>query len=218
MIRKEEEEIGPLRAEVLFEYKALTNDELTLNDQESILITRVCNKESKRNPGHCEKMYFGHSKQTFGWFPSQNVVILNETSFVERLLEYGYQLQMDLPTAAEWGLITKYATTVHYSKDDIIVDKNNFQQCLYHIVKGSCVIKGKEGENISLPEDHLFGEETFLLGGATSYAVYADETPTQICIIEPNAVNIVFEKFPTLGGRFFKLLATLLDHKYCANE
>lgn len=218
MIRKAEQDIGPLRAEVLIDYKALTCDELSLSDQESVLITKVCSKESKKNPENCEKMYFGHSRQSCGWFPSQNVVILKETRFVERLLNYGYQLQMDLPTAAEWSLITKYASVLQFSKNDLVAEKNNFQQCLYHIMKGSCVKKQPESEDCILDEDSLFGEDSFLLGGALSYSVYADETPTQVCVIDPKGVNIIFGRFPTLGGRFFKLLAALLDYNYCSNE
>jgi len=55
----------------------------------------------------------------------------------------------------------------------------------------------------------LFGEMSFLEGGAATASVIADEDAVDMYIIEGYFINIVFVKYPDLAGRFYCYIASV---------
>jgi CRP-like cAMP-binding protein len=68
-----------------------------------------------------------------------------------------------------------------------------------------------------MSESETFGEISFLFGGPASATIIADDN-VELYIIEGSFVNILFVKYPSLGGRFYHYLASVLAHRLKKQE
>ena len=207
-----QEEIHPMRVEVVFEFEARHREELSLVDHhQSLIVTRTRPAANGK-----DEMYFGQSANGSGWFPQKKVALIEETSFVQQLLKCGFTLQFDLLTKGEWRWIVEQSShTETYAKHQVVVPSFNFEQRLFHVLTGSCTMGPRHYR-----EGDLFGIEGLIVGGCTLHNVIAEEENTSICILEPTKLKKLFTRFPSLGGRFYKLLGMLLDHRiylHCAH-
>ena len=67
-------------------------------------------------------------------------------------------------------------------------------------------------------KNSLFGEISFLEGGRASASVVCDKDDTQIAIIEGYFLEILFEYYPDLPGRFYHYLAAVLSKRLKQRE
>jgi len=98
---------------------------------------------------------------------------------------------------------------------------------VYQLVRGECRFeKVIDGQNkvlgkMALAEgstDNLFGEISFLEGGKASASVVCDKDETQIAIIEGYWLDVLFQYYPELSGRFYHYLANVLSKRLKQRE
>jgi CRP-like cAMP-binding protein len=114
---------------------------------------------------------------------------------------------------------------VTYQKDDAVINQGDQFQRIFQLSRGSCRIEKMDdsGQRMVLgrmvPDDGaVFGEISFLEGGAASASVIADENDTQVFVIEGYFLNVLFEKYPSMGGRFYHFLAQMLSKRLKQRE
>ena len=205
-----EENITPFRAEVIKNYESNSRiDTLPLSEGMVVVITKksISKKKKDEENEKIQELYFGYSSVSSGWFPLSCVSPLKETVQVQYFLSKGYTLQFTLPTFADWHLITKDSLTEEYKENDCVLEKHDFNNRLYYINKGSC----RTESGTILPTGEIFGEEELILGGGSLESIYANESGTEIGILEPQHLIDKFDKFPSVAGRFFKFLCIVID-------
>jgi len=80
---------------------------------------------------------------------------------------------------------------------------------IFRIVSGSCKAKTAAREFI-LTEGATIGEIPFLNGPSIkAYDVITEET-TFVCMIDGYYLNVLFQYFPALAGKFYRWIATVL--------
>lgn len=131
-----------------------------------------------------------------------------------------------LPSVEDWDLILKGARTVTYRKDDVVIREGEQFRRIFQLARGECrfekIIDGKQkvlgkmGKDSK--DDNLFGEISFLEGGRASASVVCDKDDTQIAIIEGYFLEILFEYYPDLPGRFYHYLAAVLSKRLKQRE
>lgn len=131
-----------------------------------------------------------------------------------------------LPSAEDWDLILKGARTVTYKKDDVVIREGEQFRRIFQLARGECrfekiidgksKVLGKMGKDSK--DDNLFGEISFLEGGRASASVVCDKDDTQIAIIEGYFLEILFEYYPDLPGRFYHYLAAVLSKRLKQRE
>jgi CRP-like cAMP-binding protein len=119
--------------------------------------------------------------------------------------------------------ILKGAKCLIYQKDDYVISEGDQFQRIYQLARGSCRIEKLVGNETKVlgrmtSDDGLFGEISFLEGGAASASVIADEPDTAVYIIEGYFLNILFEENPGLSGRFYHYLAHMLSKRLKQRE
>lgn len=81
--------------------------------------------------------------------------------------------------------------------------------------------KGKAEERVvlgTLEEGQIFGEISFLQGGAASASVVADADSVDLYVIEAYFVSVLFMRQPALAGRFYRHLSLELSARLAARE
>ena len=128
-------------------------------------------------------------------------------------------------TEEDRALILKGAKCVTYQKDDAVINQGDQFQRIFQLSRGGCRIEKMDdtGQRAVLgrmvPDDGaVFGEISFLEGGAASASVIADENDTQVFVIEGYFLNVLFEKYPSMGGRFYHFLAQMLSKRLKQRE
>jgi CRP-like cAMP-binding protein len=131
-----------------------------------------------------------------------------------------------LPSVEDWDLILKGARTVTYRKDDVVIREGEQFRRIFQLARGECrfekiidgksKVLGKMGKDSK--DDNLFGEISFLEGGRASASVVCDKDDTQIAIIEGYFLEILFEYYPDLPGRFYHYLAAVLSKRLKQRE
>lgn len=132
-----------------------------------------------------------------------------------------------LPLPAEWTAILNGARVVNFKKDDIVMKEGEATTRVFQLVHGECRFeKVIDGQNkvlgkMALAEgstDNLFGEISFLEGGKASASVVCDKDETQIAIIEGYWLDVLFQYYPELSGRFYHYLANVLSKRLKQRE
>jgi len=132
-----------------------------------------------------------------------------------------------LPSQADWNLILNGARIVNFKKDDIVMKEGEATTRVFQLVRGECRFeKVIDGHNkvlgkMALAEgstDSLFGEISFLEGGKASASVVCDKDETQIAIIEGYWLDVLFQYYPELSGRFYHYLANVLSKRLKQRE
>lgn len=133
-----------------------------------------------------------------------------------------------LPSAADWNLILKGARTTTFKKDDIVMKEGEATTRVFQLVAGECRFeKMFEGESrilgkMSLSEgsgaDNLFGEISFLEGGKASASVVCNKDDTSIAIIEDYWLDVIFQYYPEIAGKFYHYLANVLSKRLKQRE
>jgi len=117
----------------------------------------------------------------------------------------------------DWDTLLTGASLAKFRNGDYIVQEGVEHQRIYHIAKGSCVIKKQtaDGEVViaSLDANSLFGEMTFLEKGKATASVIASGNNVSIYMIEGWFVKTLFVDYPHLAGRFYSYLATILSKR-----
>eukprot|EP01129_Flabellula_baltica_P012132 TRINITY_DN5429_c0_g1_i1.p1 TRINITY_DN5429_c0_g1~~TRINITY_DN5429_c0_g1_i1.p1 ORF type:complete len:1213 (+),score=278.52 TRINITY_DN5429_c0_g1_i1:32-3670(+) len=125
------------------------------------------------------------------------------------------------PVKEDWQLILRGARIVTLNKDEEVIKEGSVKRRLYQVIKGGCYIT-KQGVEDPIgyvgPTDGVFGEISFLQGAEASASVRAAEDKTSVHIIEAYYVNILFQYFPELAGRFYHYLASILSSRITARE
>jgi hypothetical protein len=87
-------------------------------------------------------------------------------------------------TKEDWDLVLKGAKTEVYSKGETVICEGQQYQRLYHIGRGSCLIKRDNKILRRLEQGEMFGEISFLEGGGASATIEAGESGVELYIIE----------------------------------
>jgi len=95
-----------------------------------------------------------------------------------------------------------------FNANEIILKKGDFGTKIYQIVSGSAIEESFLKSNHTYHKGDLLGVMAFLNVNyrESSTPVLACEK-TQIIVIEGYYLNILFQHFPSLAGRFFKHIA-----------
>jgi CRP/FNR family cyclic AMP-dependent transcriptional regulator len=132
-----------------------------------------------------------------------------------------------LPGPQEWQLILNGARIVNFRKDDVVMKEGEATTRVFQLASGECRFeKVIDGQNkvlgkMALAEgstDNLFGEISFLEGGKASASVVCDKDETQIAIIEGYWLDVLFQYYPELSGRFYHYLANVLSKRLKQRE
>jgi CRP-like cAMP-binding protein/methylglyoxal synthase len=132
-----------------------------------------------------------------------------------------------LPAPADWTAILNGARIVNFKKDDVVMKEGEATTRVFQLVHGECRFeKVIDGQNkvlgkMALAEgstDNLFGEISFLEGGKASASVVCDKDETQIAIIEGYWLDVLFQYYPELSGRFYHYLANVLSKRLKQRE
>jgi CRP-like cAMP-binding protein len=154
-----------------------------------------------------------------------------------------YQFRMYEPilTRRDWEAILLGSQIVNFKKDEaVVVEQVTQHQRLYYILSGTCRIEKavdatsdehktkKRSDLISsrtgklllghMYESETFGEISFLFGGRASASVIADSDEVKLYIIEGRFLDVLFVKYPSLAGRFFHYLSSVLAHRLKKQE
>jgi len=149
---------------------------------------------------------------------SSTPIQLEEENIVEN--ENDDEQDTMLPTEDDWTLIISGTNTLTYPKDKYLIRQGEVKRPrLYQVVEGSCRIEKvlETGEVLHLAtlttEDPIFGEISFLEGteGRGTASVRSDEDNTSIRILDGNYLDILFEYYPDLAGRYYYYLAVIIS-------
>lgn len=129
-------------------------------------------------------------------------------------------------TEEDWENILKGASVTTFNKDQPVITEGDKMQRIYQVGRGTCRIEkallSDEKQKLVLgrfvKDDGVFGEISFLEGGAASASVVADEPETAIHIIEGYFLDVLFQRTPGLSGRFYHYLASLLAKRVALRE
>lgn len=124
-------------------------------------------------------------------------------------------LEQDLPSKEDWELILKNARQQTYEPDEKIVNEGEFHtQRISQIISGECrierIINGvSEVMKFKMSEGDMFGEISFLQGGAASASVIA-QTKVELSSVDAYSIKVLAELKPGLAGRFYKYIASII--------
>jgi len=129
------------------------------------------------------------------------------------------------PTEDEWTKILEGTRSIQFSKDDYVITQEHEQpQRLYQIACGSCRIEKttEDGQTVVIgviATDSIFGEIAFLVGpgGRATASVVANED-TVVNVIEGYYLNILFEYYSGLSGRFYHFLGSAIAKRIKMRE
>lgn len=123
----------------------------------------------------------------------------------------------------DWSLILAGTKTESFNKNTHIIEQDKVRKPrLFQIKEGNCRIEKQleNGNTLILgnmsnnENDSIFGEISFFDTGRKSTAsVLTDSDNTVIRKIEGYYLNILFEYFPHLPGRFFHYIAKILSNR-----
>eukprot|EP01126_Amoeba_proteus_P011151 TRINITY_DN1445_c0_g1_i6.p1 TRINITY_DN1445_c0_g1~~TRINITY_DN1445_c0_g1_i6.p1 ORF type:complete len:333 (-),score=74.85 TRINITY_DN1445_c0_g1_i6:238-1236(-) len=131
-----------------------------------------------------------------------------------------------LPTDEDWTLILSGTRSVRYHNNQYVIQQEQQQhQRIFQIAKGKCRIEKQVEDGSTITLDYIragsiFGEISFLegAGGKATASVVADENDTMVHIIEGFFLDIAFEYYPGLSGRFYHYLAQILSGRLKQRE
>lgn len=126
-----------------------------------------------------------------------------------------------LPSNEEWKKITEGTRSITYDIDAYVITQGTEQpHRLYQISQGRCRIEKTDSEGQTLVVGYigrsdLFGELSFLEGhgGRASASVVANEKGTVIEVIEGYYLDVLFEYYPGLSGRFYHQLGSVIANR-----
>eukprot|EP01126_Amoeba_proteus_P052529 TRINITY_DN6351_c0_g1_i8.p1 TRINITY_DN6351_c0_g1~~TRINITY_DN6351_c0_g1_i8.p1 ORF type:complete len:257 (-),score=80.33 TRINITY_DN6351_c0_g1_i8:226-996(-) len=130
------------------------------------------------------------------------------------------------PTEEDWTLILSGTRSVRYANSEYVIQQEQQQyQRIFQITKGKCRIEKQldSGVTVTLAQigaGSIFGEISFLegAGGKATASVVASEDDTIISIIEGFFLDVAFEYYPGLSGRFYHYLAQILSGRLKQRE
>jgi len=126
-----------------------------------------------------------------------------------------------LPSNEEWKIITEGTRSISYNMDEFVITQGVEQpHRLYQISLGRCRIEKTniEGQTMNVGYigcGDLFGELAFLegAGGRASASVVAHEKGTVIDIIEGYYLDVLFEYYTGLSGRFYHQIGSVIANR-----
>jgi len=129
---------------------------------------------------------------------------------------------MDL-SEEDWTLIIEGTRSIHYKKDvHVIMQGQSEIYRLFQISKGACRIEKTNVDEVIVlakaQSGEIFGEIAFLEGSSATASVVADEEDTVIHVIEGFYLDILFDYYPGMSGRFYHFLATVLSGRLKMRE
>uniref|UniRef100_A0A6B2L6K3 Cyclic nucleotide-binding domain-containing protein n=1 Tax=Arcella intermedia TaxID=1963864 RepID=A0A6B2L6K3_9EUKA len=129
------------------------------------------------------------------------------------------------PTNTDWELILEGSRSIHFKKDEnVIVQNQEPKMRLYQIAKGSCRITKQNDDGtvvtfgIITTNDSIFGEISFLEGTPATASVVANEDGTVVRVLEGYFLEVLFNYYPGLSGRFYHYLASVLSTRLTIRE
>jgi len=117
----------------------------------------------------------------------------------------------------DWKILTKAAKNIKYPKNQVINTTNlepsakaeEEARYIFRIISGSCRAKSPTKDFILNP-GAIFGETTFINGPLVHpYDVITNEV-TFIAVIDAYYLNVVFQHFPELAGKFYRWISKVL--------
>jgi len=124
----------------------------------------------------------------------------------------------------DWTRLIEGATLAAYRKGDKIVEEGKKHQRIYHIATGSCDISKDTPDGprhlVSLPQDSVFGELTFLdpRNQQATASVIAGSDDCTVNIIEGSWINLLMVDHPQIAGRFYNYLCSILAKRLSERE
>eukprot|EP01124_Arcella_intermedia_P009174 TRINITY_DN15952_c0_g1_i1.p1 TRINITY_DN15952_c0_g1~~TRINITY_DN15952_c0_g1_i1.p1 ORF type:complete len:1775 (-),score=412.71 TRINITY_DN15952_c0_g1_i1:1327-5910(-) len=124
------------------------------------------------------------------------------------------------PTPKDWEILLKGSRTVSYKKDEVIMKEDENYRQIYQVSRGVCKImkNGVEHPLGKIRKKQIFGEISFLEDGKATANVIAGDDGVQVTIIEGYFLNILFQHYPDLSGRFFHYIAGILARRIKKRE
>jgi len=125
------------------------------------------------------------------------------------------------PSDEEWNKITEGTRSITYNIDSYVITQGVEQpHRLYQVAQGKCRIEKTDNEGQTIVVGHigradLFGELSFLEGhgGRATASVVAHENGTVIEVIEGYYLDVLFEYYPGLSGRFYHQLGSVIANR-----
>jgi len=122
----------------------------------------------------------------------------------------------------DWSLLLGESKCKKFSKNQAIVTEGEWAARIHQIAKGSCRVEKKIDDKNQvlgkMENGELFGEISFLEGVKVTASVVAEEDNTEVYVIEAAALSVLFERQPSLCGRFFQYLAQVLSTRLKERE
>eukprot|EP01125_Pyxidicula_operculata_P006043 TRINITY_DN2111_c0_g1_i1.p1 TRINITY_DN2111_c0_g1~~TRINITY_DN2111_c0_g1_i1.p1 ORF type:complete len:1230 (-),score=380.39 TRINITY_DN2111_c0_g1_i1:146-3835(-) len=127
------------------------------------------------------------------------------------------------PSTADWNNILEGTRKVRYNKDEAIIRQGESKKPrLFQIEKGTCRIEKEIDGNVivvgTIGEQSITGEISFLEGSGATASVISNTDDTTVLVIEGFFLDVLFEYFPGLSGRFYHFIATVLSTRLKARE
>eukprot|EP00004_Rigifila_ramosa_P010800 TRINITY_DN2286_c0_g1_i1.p1 TRINITY_DN2286_c0_g1~~TRINITY_DN2286_c0_g1_i1.p1 ORF type:complete len:916 (+),score=253.09 TRINITY_DN2286_c0_g1_i1:260-2749(+) len=117
----------------------------------------------------------------------------------------------------DFDLLLTGAKLVSYERDMAIMAEGSVSSSLYQLARGSVrVEKGQGDDRVVLRRmgpGVMFGELSFLQGGAVTASICADDDGADVYVIEQSFVESLLDLDPELPGRFYKFLAINLANR-----
>eukprot|EP01123_Difflugia_compressa_P012964 TRINITY_DN5775_c0_g1_i2.p1 TRINITY_DN5775_c0_g1~~TRINITY_DN5775_c0_g1_i2.p1 ORF type:complete len:404 (-),score=114.06 TRINITY_DN5775_c0_g1_i2:66-1145(-) len=128
------------------------------------------------------------------------------------------------PSDEDWNKILEGTRSIHLLKDEYVIrEGESHKQRLYQIAKGQCRIEktvenGKTLEFGTITVNDVFGEISFLEGTGATASVISNIPDTVVHIIDGYYLDVLFDYYPGLSGRFYHYLATVLSARLKTRE
>lgn len=123
---------------------------------------------------------------------------------------------------SDWSLILQGSEFSTYTKDEVILSEVDESHSIYQIGRGSCRIEKLEnGKPVVLgimQQSEMFGEISFLTGAGATVTILANENNVDIFKIDRDYIFKIFEKNPSIAGKFYKFLSWVLARRVRQRE
>eukprot|EP01129_Flabellula_baltica_P012140 TRINITY_DN5434_c0_g1_i1.p1 TRINITY_DN5434_c0_g1~~TRINITY_DN5434_c0_g1_i1.p1 ORF type:complete len:1037 (-),score=215.33 TRINITY_DN5434_c0_g1_i1:40-2835(-) len=116
-------------------------------------------------------------------------------------------------TDEEWQIIIKGTKNSKFEAGEVIIEKGQKIRGLYHVIEGICMVETKEPCNNYVVDGGTLAEWQFLSGDTSSFEVIAGQGGATIRIIEAYYLNIVFQYYPELAGKFYFYMSKVIADK-----
>jgi len=115
-----------------------------------------------------------------------------------------------------WRLIENGSKLVNFTKGQIVIPQGVQTRRLYQLVSGKCAqvdSKTRQPTQIFGIDDCYFGETIFVQNTTITNSIVVALEDSVVRVVEAYYLNILFQLYPSLGGKCFHFLSGLLTHR-----